>query len=73
MAVLAAYDFVDLCPWKSVQVYTIGAPRPGNKAFADKYEAKVPDTWHVMNSRVMLLNLNFGNSELSRHAKCCQV
>ena len=26
MAVLAAYDFVDLCPWKSVQVYTIGAP-----------------------------------------------
>lgn len=51
MAVLAAYDFVDLCPWKSVQVYTIGAPRPGNKAFADKYEAKVPDTWHVMNSR----------------------
>ncbi len=55
MAVLAAYDFVDLCPWKSVQVYTIGAPRPGNKAFADKYEAKVPDTWHVMNSQVMLL------------------
>ncbi len=54
MAVLAAYDFVDLCPWKSVQVYTIGAPRPGNKAFADKYEAKVPDTWHVMNSQVML-------------------
>ncbi|KAL0040544.1 hypothetical protein WJX77_010258 [Trebouxia sp. C0004] len=51
MAVLAAYDFVDLCPWKSVQVYTIGAPRPGNKAFADKYDAKVPDTWHVMNSR----------------------
>lgn len=51
MAVLAAYDFVDLCPWKSVQVYTIGAPRPGNKAFAHKYEAKVPDTWHVMNSR----------------------
>ncbi|KAL0044911.1 hypothetical protein WJX82_001842 [Trebouxia sp. C0006] len=51
MAVLAAYDFVDLCPWKSVQVYTIGAPRPGNKAFADKYEAKVPDTWHVMNSQ----------------------
>ncbi|DBA79451.1 TPA: hypothetical protein ACH3X2_007723 [Trebouxia sp. C0005] len=51
MAVLAAYDFVDLCPWKSVQVYTIGAPRPGNKAFSDKYEAKVPDTWHVMNSQ----------------------
>ena len=52
MAVLAAYDIVDLYPWKSVSVYTVGAPRPGNQAFADKYDAKVPDTWHIINPSV---------------------
>lgn len=52
MAVLAAYDIAELCPWKSVQVYTVGAPRPGNKAFADRYNARVPDTWHVINPKV---------------------
>ena len=52
MAVLAAYDIVDLYPWKSVSVYTVGAPRPGNQAFADKYDAKVPDTWHLINPSV---------------------
>ena len=52
MALLAAYDIVDLFAFKSVQVYTVGAPRPGNKAFADKYEAKLPDTWHVINPKV---------------------
>ena len=52
MAVLAAYDIVDLFPWHSCQVYTVGAPRPGNKAFAAKYQAKVPATWHIINPRV---------------------
>ena len=52
MAVLAAYDIADLFPWLSLQVYTVGAPRPGNRAFAKQYEAKVPDTWHVINDRV---------------------
>lgn len=51
MAVLAAYDIADLFPWLSLQVYTVGAPRPGNRAFAKQYEAKVPDTWHVINDR----------------------
>lgn len=52
MAVLAAYDIVDLFPWHSLQVYTVGAPRPGNKAFAAKYQAKLPATWHIMNPQV---------------------
>lgn len=52
MAVVAAYDIADLFPWLSVQVYTVGAPRPGNRAFAKQYEARVPDTWHVINDRV---------------------
>lgn len=53
MAVLAAYDLADLFPWLSLRVYTVGAPRPGNKAFAKQYEAKVPDTWHIINDRVI--------------------
>ena len=52
MAVLAAYDIADLFPWGSLQVYTVGAPRPGNAAFAAKYQSKVPATWHVINPKV---------------------
>lgn len=54
MAVLAAYDIARLLPFKSMQVYTVGAPRPGNKAFAAKYEARVPATWHIINPKVSL-------------------
>ena len=61
MAVLAAYDIADLFPWGSLQVYTVGAPRPGNAAFAAKYKAKVPATWHVINPKV------------SRHPNTCSV
>ncbi|KAL3158681.1 hypothetical protein ABBQ32_011423 [Trebouxia sp. C0010 RCD-2024] len=49
MAVLAAFDIADLYPWGSLQVYTVGAPRPGNATFAAQYNAKVPHTWHVIN------------------------
>ena len=52
MAVLAAFDIADLQPWASLQVYTVGAPRPGNGAFARQYNAKVPHTWHVINPQV---------------------
>lgn len=52
MAVLAAFDIADLHPWASLQVYTVGAPRPGNRAFAQQYNAKVPHTWHVINPQV---------------------
>ena len=31
---LAAFDLSPLFPWGSVEVHTIGAPRPGNAAFA---------------------------------------
>lgn len=55
MAVLAAYDIADLQPWASLQVYTVGAPRPGNRAFARQYNAKVPHTWHVINPQVRQL------------------
>ena len=56
MAVLAAFDIADLFPWQSVQVYTVGAPRPGNRAFAAQYQAKVPATWHIINPKVCCLS-----------------
>ena len=34
LAMLAAFDLAPLFPWGSVEVHTIGAPRPGNAAFA---------------------------------------
>jgi hypothetical protein len=37
-----------------VSVYTFGAPRVGNHAFARVYEKAVPDTWHVINDQVQL-------------------
>ncbi len=52
MAILAAYDIAGLGLWRSMRVYTFGAPRPGNRAFARLYDNKVPDTWHIMNYRV---------------------
>ena len=32
-------------------MYTFGAPRTGNHAFARDYEAHCPSTWHVINDR----------------------
>ena len=61
MAVLAAYDIAHLCPFNSVQVYTVGAPRPGNKAFAAKYDARVPATWHIINPKVSSLSGSISN------------
>ena len=52
MAVIAAMDIADLRGWASLQVYTIGAPRPGNRAFSKLYSSKVPDTWHIINEKV---------------------
>lgn len=52
MAVISAMDIADLLPWGSLQVYTIGAPRPGNRAFSTLYNKKVPDTWHIINEKV---------------------
>lgn len=34
-----------------MSVYTYGAPRAGNHAFARVYEKVVPDTWHVINDQ----------------------
>lgn len=49
MAVIAALDIADLFPWQTLQVYTMGAPRPGNKAFTKACNARVPSIWNIIN------------------------
>ncbi|EIE24300.1 alpha/beta-hydrolase [Coccomyxa subellipsoidea C-169] len=48
LATLAAYDIQTAFGFKDLQVYTYGAPRTGNHAFAREYEALIPETWHVV-------------------------
>lgn len=52
MANLAAMDLVKLLPWASLKVYTVGAPRVGNHAYARDYNRLVPDSWAIINYRV---------------------
>ena len=54
MAEIAAWDIAQLFPWVAVQVYTMGAPRPGSRAFAHAYNKRVPASFHVINEQVRL-------------------
>ena len=48
LAMLAAFDLAPLFPWGSVEVHTIGAPRPGNAAFAKVCCRLWPRQLHAM-------------------------
>ena len=52
VAQLAAFDIKEYCGLNSGQiaVYTFGCPRVGNYAFAEEYEHRIPNTWHVVNN-----------------------
>lgn len=52
MANLAAVDIAKMREWAAVKVYTVGAPRPGNHAYARMYNQVVPDTWGIINDLV---------------------
>lgn len=54
LATLAAHDLATQCGLTNVQVYTFGAPRPGNRAFRAEYDKLVPDTWSIINDAVQL-------------------
>lgn len=49
MATICAFSLARLLPPDSLQlqVYTFGAPRTGNHAFAALYNQHVPDTWQA--------------------------
>ncbi|KAK9804066.1 hypothetical protein WJX73_001449 [Symbiochloris irregularis] len=51
LAMLAAHDIATQIEPKRLQVYTYGAPYPGNHSFCRSYEAVCPDTWHIVNDR----------------------
>jgi predicted lipase len=54
LATLAAHDLATHCGLTNCQVYTFGAPRPGNRAFRREYDQLVPDTWHIINDAVSM-------------------
>ena len=45
---LAAFDLAPLFPWGSIEVHTIGAPRPGNAAFAKVRRGLCPRQLHAL-------------------------
>ncbi|KAK9799340.1 hypothetical protein WJX73_007370 [Symbiochloris irregularis] len=51
LAMLAAHDIATQIQPARLQVYTYGAPYPGNHAFCRSYDAVCPDTWHIVNDR----------------------
>ena len=51
LATLAAIDLQRRKHFKDLHIYTFGAPRTGNHAFAQDYEELVPHTWSIINER----------------------
>lgn len=48
LAALAALDIQYNQPHREVSVYTFGSPKIGNKAFAESYERRVPQTYRLV-------------------------
>ena len=58
LANLCAVDLqYNFSPDVSVEVYTFGAPRVGNKAFVDSYNRRVPNTWRFVNGNDVVCGL----------------
>jgi hypothetical protein len=54
LATLAAFDIQEACktlPQMSLSIYTFGAPRVGNHAFARECRDKLPELWNVINDQ----------------------
>jgi predicted lipase len=66
---LAAYDIaatVKCLPKMALSVYTFGAPRVGNHAFAREFSERVPQLWNVINDQVLRLSFWQLHSRLSK-------
>ena len=58
LAKLCAVDLqYNFSPDVSLEVYTFGAPRIGNKAFAESYNRRVPNTWRFVNGNDVVCGL----------------
>jgi len=55
LATLCAYELATrrtpVRARQDISLYTYGAPRVGNKAFATRYNAAVPDSWRITNTQ----------------------
>ena len=47
------HDYITVCPSyrNSIQVYSYGAPRVGNPAFAQLFDSLIPDCYRVVNDQ----------------------
>ena len=54
-AVDVQYNFSDRL--NHLEVYTFGAPKPGNRAFVASYNERVPHTWRVVYGRDLVASL----------------
>lgn len=52
LATLAAFEIKQKWPDAQMFVYTFGAPRVGNTAWASEYDALVPGSWYIVNHQV---------------------
>ena len=68
MANLAAVDIMQMMQWASLKVYTVGAPRVGNHAYANMYNELVPDTWGIINYRVCQSSVLLMHATQNHHA-----
>ena len=50
LATVAALDAAISSPFAKPIVYTFGSPRVGDPAFADAFDARVADSWRVINA-----------------------
>lgn len=58
LAKLCAVDLqYNFSPDVSVEVYSFGAPRIGNKAFIESYNRRVPDTWRFVHGNDVVCGL----------------
>lgn len=58
LAKLCAVDLqYNFAPGISVETYSFGAPRVGNRAFTESYNRRVPDTWRFVNGNDVVCGL----------------
>ena len=59
IALLAGLEIEQQLNVKQVEVYTFGAPRPGNHALAKEITHLVPETWQIIDDKVGFLVIRF--------------
>jgi Lipase (class 3) len=64
---------VDCLPKMSLSVYTFGAPRVGNHAFARDFNERVPQLWNVINDQAQPASHHQRPLQLAFRRLLCQA